>query len=96
MIYYREIEKGRYEMNEEYRNEVRQLFESLKVLYLVATDDVFGSVINLETFIINEYLNGTDNHNADRYLGRFYAGKLPVDDLIEALTYPKESDVYER
>lgn len=79
-------------MSEEYRDKIGSLFESLKVLQSVATEDMYGYVIAFENFIINTYLNGTNNRKADDYLDGFYAGEVTADDLIEALAFPKESD----
>lgn len=79
-------------MSEEYRNEIRRLFESVRVLHSAATEEAYVHVIALENFVINEYLSGTNNRNADGYLDCYYADLISVDELIEALAWPKECD----
>lgn len=79
-------------MSEEYRNEIIRLFESVKCLHKASTERVFTHVIELENFVINEYLNGTNNRNADDYLDGFYAGDVTAGELVDALAFPKEID----
>jgi hypothetical protein len=71
------------------------MFETAKSLVeksLYYKADLSSEILKLEDFAI-EFICGTRNANYDKYIERYYANEISVDELLEALMYPKAEDV---